>query len=298
MTSLTKLSQPLFSAVLAAISLTATVQVGHAAVINVNGIGDHGWTSTDTRSSTGANLVLPGDAAAISAQIGFGNDPVENRSSLRLTTPTSNSSKSSLGVNGSFGSTSQLASGFSAIYSWMTTGPTFRTSPLKIGVQSTNFAMQSDPATRTNENNWDYILVHATSTTGAQNIYKDENITSTSGTWNVYRSSITGMSPVLVSVPDTLANLAMSMDPELQSIFAVGATISTIEFGLGSSQQNATNYIDYLQTSIYNNGDMVNFGPAAVPEPASLAIWGAGMAGIALVRRRASKRQQRNAVNG
>lgn len=159
MTSLTKLSQPLFSAVLAAISLTATVQVGHAAVINVNAFGDHGWTSTDTRNSAGTNLVLPGDAAAISTQIGFGNDPVENRSSLRLTTPSSNSSKSSLGVNGSFGSTSQLASGFTAVYSWMTTGPTFRTSPLKIGVRSTDFAGQPNPPTRTNEGNWDYILV-------------------------------------------------------------------------------------------------------------------------------------------
>jgi hypothetical protein len=263
-------SKRLCLGLLSALLLGFSLQDATAAVAIVDEFGDSGWTSLDTRNAAGTNIVLPADYAAISAQMGFELDPLTGTGALRLATSTNNS-KASLGVNGTFGAAAQLAMGFSASYTWMTTGPSFRTSPLKIGIQSTSYVAPLTPTSRTNEDQWDYILVHDTTNIGAQNVWKTESITSTSGNWVIYRSGAIGGGQVLVP-SGTLDSLANSADPTLQSIF--NGSIVSIEFGLGSSQGGATNYVDSFQTSIYNNGDLVDF-QAPVPEPATLAIWSA-----------------------
>jgi len=280
-------------AVLAAICTLASPAL--AAPLTVGAIGDHGWTSLDTRSSTGANLTLPGDAAAINQVIGLGTAPSGGSRSYGLNLRTStNSSKASFGVNNlgsGFGSGSDLlSSSFFAEYEWMTEGSaggfSSRTSPLKFGIQSSNYSAPGTINGRTNEENWDYILVHdASGYTAGQ--WETESLTSTSGNWFIYRS---GYHPdgggALAATSDTLANLASMYGSS--GIFDSNARIVTLEFGLGSGQGNASNYVSYLRSSLINGGDAINF---AAPEPSSLALM--SLAGLGFVGQRWRRRRAR-----
>jgi hypothetical protein len=280
---------PQFAVLAAACALASPAL---AAPITVSAIGDHGWTSLDTRSSTGANLTLPSDASAINQVIQLGSAPPGGSRGYGLHLQTStNSSKASFGVNNlgtGFGSgTDLLSSSFFAEYEWLTEGSaggfTARTSPLKIGIQSSGFSPPAMLGGRTNEENWDYILVHdASGYTAGQ--WETESITNTSGNWFIYRSGYIG-GGALAGTSDTLANLASMYGGS--GIFDSNARIVSLEFGVGSGQANASNYVSYLRSSLINGGDAVNF---AAPEPSSLALM--SLAGLGFVGRRWRRRSR------
>jgi hypothetical protein len=101
-----------------------------------------------------------------------------------------------------------------------------------------------------------------------------------SGTWNLFRQAGNAFFPAPSTTPQTLDQWAL--DPTFGPLlFGPGGKVSSVQFGLGSSQRQSIAYVDYLQTNLLNGGDVINFN---VPEPASLAL--VSMLTVGLLRRR------------
>ena len=272
-------------------ALVAAASVTAAPVV-ISQRGDFGWHSRDTRDSSGNNLVSPADDAAIDNVIKFGPAPQggSRQFALNLITPPSNSAKASLGTAGLLGFGDELLN-FTAEYEWFTEGPpsyTSRISPLKIGVQSPNYGNVPAGATRTGDNDWDFLFVQLPAS--AAGVWNTENISFNQGLWYVVERGGAGGASFSTPVPagsgQTLQDIynggaGYGGNAALASLFSPNATLTVVEFGLGSAQQNANNFISYLETSIYNGGDRVLFG---VPEPSSIGLAGIGLLG--LLRRR------------
>jgi hypothetical protein len=272
-------------AVAALAFMAAVAAPARADTLYVGARGDHGWQSRDTRSATGTNLVSPADDAAIDSVIKFGPAPSGGSyaNALNLITPASNSAKASLGVASPL---SGFAAGdalldFTATYEWFTEGPptfTSRISPLKIGVQTSAYAGLPPGSTRTGENDWNMLLVQLPSSNAG--VWNTESIDFDTGLWYVVqRSGLAGntfSTPVSPLAGQTLQDIynggaGFGGNADLAAMFASNSKLSVVEFGLGTSQQNANNYVSYLETSIYNGGDRVVFGAAPVPLP--VAAW-------------------------
>lgn len=275
----------------------AACSTSFAVTLTVQQRGDHGWQSRDTRSAAGTSLVSPADDAAIDQVIKFGDAPAGGpEKALNLITPTSNAAKASLGVaNLSTGfDTGDALLSFVGEYQWYTQGaPTFtnRISPLKIGIQSPNYGSVPAGATRTGDNDWDFLLVQLPPSIAAT--WNTEELSFTSGNWYVVQrgggAGATFTQPISgAGTGETLEDIynggtGFGGNADLASLFSSSAKISVIEFGLGSGQQNANNFVSYLQTNIYNGGDRVVFG---VPEPASILIAGMAASCVGLCYRR------------
>jgi hypothetical protein len=267
----------------------------NAATVTVGAFGDQGWKSDDTRSTSTTDLVgtnythagKPGqtptaaDDAAIAERIQFVSDAPGGVDALKLSW-TNASGKATLSTinTGSGFATGDWQSGFFAdlrMYRETNTNTT-----LKIGIQSTQWAQSQlgFTAIRSGESVWDLDLVYtgAGITTGS---WQTASITATSGTWNLFDQSGNGYySPPGSTANKTLAGWAADAlwGPLL---FGAGAKVTDIQIGAGSFSVASTGYVDYLQTSLLNGGEQVNF----VPEPMTLGLLGLG--GLMLRRRMA-----------
>jgi hypothetical protein len=269
-----------------------------AAVQLVDSFGDYGWKSDDTRDAAGNNLVgitstnagKPGqvptatDDTAIATQIQFVAGPAGSThgGAVSVDGTSGNNGKSNISVisptTGYGTGGSLLNQSFSATYQWYgQPNPTSRTLAFKIGVQSASWALSQAgfTAQRSGESVWDLVLVYVPAT--SDNAWSTESVDHDSGLWNVFRQASNGFFPVPNTTAQTLDawNLDSTFGPAL---FGAGSKITSVQFGLGSSQRQSIAYVDYLQTSLLNGGGLIDFKAAgtvaAVPEASSVVVWG------------------------
>lgn len=270
--------------------LIAMAGTASAGTITVADFGDHGWYSDDTRSSAGADLVglaythygKPGqtptaaDDAAIAAQLQFVNGPAGSTygGAIKIDGTSDNSGKSTISVvdiaSGLAPASDLVGASFWAAYKWyMEPNPTTRTVAFRLGIRSTQWAASQAgfTAIRSGESSWDLILVHVMDSPVA-NAWNEPTVDVNNGLWNLYGQAgngnwvaIAGSAPPGGTVRQTLAawNADTTWGPIL---FGTGATVVNVQFGLGSGQRQCNAYVDYLQTSVYNNGEVVNFTQA------------------------------------
>lgn len=293
---------------LAALTIAlAASSVTYAAPINVGVFGQGGWRSDDTRNAAGLSLVgtvnthpgTPNQAATasddveISQQIQFVGGPAGSTygGAVSIDGTVGNSGKSTISAinpTTGFGSGASLLNTFNATYEWYgQPNPTSRTLAFKLGIQSTNWgtgAGQSQNgfvADRPGEPFWDLVLVHLPAP--SDNAWSTVSVDHDTGNWNLFRQAGNAFYPAPDGTAKTLD--AWALDPTFgTALFGAGAKVTSVQFGLGSSQRNSIAYVDYLQTNLLNGGDVINF--VAVPEPTTLAA--VGLASVLLRRRRAN----------
>jgi hypothetical protein len=95
------------------------------------------------------------------------------------------------------------------------------------------------------------------------------------------------------TITHTLAEWAL--DPTWGSLlFGDGSDIFRVGFNVGSSQQGGLAYMDWVQTSLLNEGNLVDFQVSAIPEPGVTALGAGLLAAVAIlpagVRRRLLQR--------
>jgi MYXO-CTERM domain-containing protein len=253
-----------------------------------------GWYSDDTRNTSGTTLVgtnssyTPWSGAgtnagdvAIAQQIYFtdtGSSTTNGAGVLVLDGTTSNSGKSSVKF---FNTTTGLGSGanlanFTASYRWfMDNYTTARTPALSLVVNGTNglnysLAYVSSPVSNSTPQAWNLSTVDANTTTSSA--------AGTAGVdgWFLYSNGAPGGTVAGRSLNQILA------DATYGSILSGGTVVAT-GFNIGSSQRNCRVGIDYVENSLLNGGERIDFG-VAVPAPGALALL--GVAGLAGGRRR------------
>ncbi len=264
------------------------------ALLAVTGLGADGWFSDDTRSTGNFDMVgtistHAGDAAitpttaddlAIAQQLKFvstGAFPgATYGGAVSLSGTTSNNGKTSISkidtTTGLAAGSALIDSGFSASYQWLSQGT--RTSPLKFGVQSTVFGVSQNAFTaqRSGESAWDLILVQDL-TTPVSGVWNSTSATATTGKWFLFAQA--GNSYMMTNyatggLGGALGSRTLSEWNTLATsssgvtwgdlLFDPGAKVTSVQFGVGSSQSNAVNLVDFLQVSFLNGGDVIDFG--------------------------------------
>jgi hypothetical protein len=300
--------------------IIASMVAGSAhATIVVSNFGEGGWKSDDTRSSAGANLVgtnythapLPGSTpsaahdAAIAQQIQFVDGPAGSTYGGAVSidgtaTGSGKSNFSTISPTTGFAPASHLASAsFNAqyeMYKQHTGGGS--TLAFKIGIQSTQWAASQTgfTAIRSGESVWDLVLVHVpTIPVINNNTWIEVNLDATTGTWTLFRQAGNAYLPMPppnggIGSDKTIAD--WQADATWGNLlFGTGANVSSIQFGLGSGQAIAIGYVDYLETSLINNGETIDFQATAVPEASSFLFGGllaTSLGGAAWWRRKRS----------
>ncbi len=292
------------------------------AAIQIDSFGDYGWKSDDTRNASGVNLVginnthagKPGqtptaaDDTAIANQIKFVAGPSGSTYGGAVSidgtaTASGKSNYSVISPTTGFADASGLPTSFSATYEMYkqhtSSGSTLA---FKLGIQSTDWgfglgeSQNNFTAQRSGESVWDLVLVHVPSIAVVDNnTWQTINLDSDSGTWTLFRQAGNTFHPATPpngqpgsdrTLVDWLAD--PTWGPKL---FGPGAKVSSVQFGLGSSQPIAIGFVDYLQTNLLNGGEVIDFveaGTAAVPELTSFVVWGAlvfAVGGTTLCRR-------------
>ena len=260
-----------------------------AGTVYVNALGaSSGWYSDDTRTSAGVLLngtvssyqpyfAYPGAPAAstandalIAQQLYFtdtgsasgGGDGV-----MVMDGTSNNLGKTSVRYYGNGSGIGTLNGSFSSTFRWyMDPYSTSRTVALNLSVMGTNglFYSLSWLGVNAQANAWNTFTVDATTAAVSDN------------GWRVYGNG----------APGSAAGAAKSLndwltDATYGSILS-GGTVFGQGFNIGSYQRNARVGIDWLESSLINGGDRVDFG--VVPAPGAIALLGA--AGLVGSRRR------------
>jgi len=275
---------------LGAVAALAVAGSAVAGTVYVNQLGaSSGWYSDDTRNTSGQVLngtvssyqpyfAYPGAPAAsidndalIAQQLYFTDSGStaggESDGVMVLDGTSANAGKTSVRYYGSGSGIGTLNSSFTSEFRWyMDPYPTSRTVALNLSVLGTNglFYSLSWLGTNAQANAWNQFAVDAT--TAAVD----------GGGWRVYGNNAPGSAAgANRSLNDWLS------DATYGSILS-GSTVLGQGFNIGSSQRNARVGIDWLESSLINGGDRVDFG--VVPAPGAIALL--GVAGLLGGRRR------------
>ncbi len=247
---------------IALVSVSALVTAAPAgAVTNVTGFGSNNWYSDDTRAdgtgtfTAGTNLVgisntnlatgAPGEPVAgvaghdadIAGQITFGAAPAGAPAALTS------------------------AAGTIAEYSWYGDGTPTVTASLKLGLKTSDFGLVGGLSSRTGEDVWDKVLIYEPGQANgatSDSTWQTETITATSGNWWIFdRVSLTSTQ----GTPQTLADIVAN------DVFGLGtllgtAQITSVQFGIGSSNAGGSVYVDQLFLPAFS-GDVIDFGVTA-----------------------------------
>lgn len=267
--------------ILCVLLVTALITVqAQTQYVNVLGAAT-GWYSDDTRNTSGTDLVgltrtlygKPGqtptaaDDITIDQQLQFVAGPAGGLygGTVKIIAPSGyNSAKSTIStVNlGGFAAASDLVGGsFSATYKWYVEKvSTWRSVAFRIGIQSTQWTASQTgfTATRSGEQTWDLILVNLGSEpTPTADGWFDVTVDKDNGVWYLYRQAGNTYFPA----PPAGQTLAQWQADATWGplLFGAGAKITNVQFGLGSGQQGCNAYVDYLQTTILNGGNVIDF---------------------------------------
>jgi hypothetical protein len=253
-----------------------------AATVNVNALGaSSGWYADDVRTSAGVYLngtnssfqpyfqgLLPSstaDDALIAQQLYFTDSGSaaggESGGVMVLDGTSANLGKTSVRYYGNGTGIGTLNSSFTSTFRWyMDPYPTSRTVALNLSVMGTNGLFYSM--------SW--------LGTGAQmNAWQTFSMDSSTDGWRVYGNGAPGSA----GSSFTLANL---LSDETYGSILSGATVLGQGFNIGSYQRQARVGIDWLESSLINGGDRVDFG--VIPAPGAVALL--GVAGLIGSRRR------------
>jgi hypothetical protein len=269
-------------------SAVAVAGSAFAGTVYVNALGSStGWYSDDTRTSTGVVLngtnssyqpyfqgLLPSstaDDALIAQQLYFtdsGSASGGGEGVMVMDGTSANLGKTSVRYYGNGSGIGTLNSSFSSTFRWyMDPYSTSRTVALNLSVMGTNglFYSLSWLGTGAQMNAWNTFSVNASTAPVSDN------------GWRVYGNG----------APGSAAGAAKSLndwltDATYGSILS-GSTVIGQGFNIGSYQRNARVGIDWLESSLINGGDRVDFG--VVPAPGAIALLGA--AGLLGRRRKA-----------
>ena len=234
-----------------------------------------GWVSTDTRN-TGVNATTQ---ALVDTRVQFTAGPAGSNGSVNLITPASNdkATVAYVDTNGLGG-----LSGFTASYRWLKTSVGAAAPALKLGLQTTQYPAAA--SARIGENNWDKVLVYEPYGNSVgnppDNVWVTESITAATGKWSLFdRNTSTSH-----QLPLNGLTITQWFSDATYGALLTGAEIVDVQVGQGSGNPGTDGYVDWMQTSVLNGGELVDF--VAIPEPASLALAGSAALGLFVVRRR------------
>jgi hypothetical protein len=271
--------------VAAAVAVAGSAMAG---TVYVNSLGaSSGWYSDDTRNASGTVLngtvssyqpyfqgaLAPSTAsdAAIAQQLYFTDTGSANGNGnvgvMVVDGTTSNSGKTSVRYYGSGTGIGTLNNSFSSTFRWyMDPYSTVRTVAMNLSVLGTNglYYSLSWLGTGAQASAWNTFSVDANTAAANDN------------GWRLYGNG----------APGSAAGAAKSLNDWLTDAtygsFLNGSTVLGQGFNAGSSMRNTRFGIDWLDSSLINGGDRVDFG--VVPAPGAVALL--GMAGLAGGRRR------------
>jgi hypothetical protein len=257
-----------------------------AATVSITSLGDEGWISGDTRAAGyldvhGDTQVVSGrnvmEDALIADRIAFtaapGNSPLGN-GALRLTTYVTDD-KATLALPAW---SDPFGVDLSIEYAWFVAGdatPTVAAPAVKIGIDTIETNSMSDLSVDRREDSFDKILVYEPYFNGPQidDLWKQENITPAVGRfWLVNLNTPSALSEGGAGDLRTLAEWATEFD----TAGLAGATMTSLQLGVGSGNLDQVSYVDYL---IYSNvgqasTTMWDFDGPAIPVPSSTGLLG------------------------
>jgi hypothetical protein len=270
-----------------AVAAVAVAGSASAATVHVNALGaSTGWYADDVRTSAGVYLngtnssfqpyfqgaLAPSTAsdALIAQQLYFtdsGSASGGGSGVMVMDGTSANNGKTSVRFYGNGTGIGTLNSSFTSTFRWyMDPYPTSRTVALNLSVVGSNGLSYSMSwlGTGAEMNAWNTFSVNASTAVLGDN------------GWRLYGNGAPGSNTgAAKSLNDWLA------DTTYGSILN-GATVLGQGFNIGSWQRQCRVGIDWLESSLINGGDRVEFG--VIPAPGAIALL--GMAGLVGSRRR------------